>query len=36
MKIVYINSFFTGDMGYIENCLPKAMAKRGHEVYSKI
>src|SRR6187431_3533996 len=33
MKIVYVNPFFTEGMGYIENCLPKAMAKRGHEVH---
>ncbi len=33
MKIVYVNSFYTEGMGYIENCLPKAMAKRGHEVH---
>lgn len=33
MKIVYVNPFFTDGMGYIENCLPKAMAKRGHEVH---
>lgn len=33
MKIVYVNPFFTDGMGYIENCLPKAMTKRGHEVH---
>jgi glycosyltransferase involved in cell wall biosynthesis len=33
MKIVYVNPFFTDGMGYIENCLPRAMAKRGHEVH---
>ena len=33
MRIVYVNPFFTDGMGYIENCLPKAMAKRGHEVH---
>jgi len=33
MKIVYVNPFYTEGMGYIENCLPKAMAKRGHEVH---
>jgi len=33
MKIVYVNPFYTQGMGYIENCLPKAMAKRGHEVH---
>jgi glycosyltransferase involved in cell wall biosynthesis len=33
MKIVYVNPFFTDGMGYIENCLPKTMAKRGHEVH---
>jgi glycosyltransferase involved in cell wall biosynthesis len=33
MKIVYVNPSYTEGMGYIENCLPKAMAKRGHEVH---
>ena len=33
MKIVYVNPSFTEGMGYIENCLPIAMAKRGHEVH---
>ncbi len=33
MVIVYVNPFFTDGMGYIENCLPRAMAKRGHKVY---
>ena len=33
MKVVYVNPFFTDGMGYIENCLPKSMAKLGHEVH---
>lgn len=33
MKVVFMNPFFTDGMGYIENCLPRAMAKRGHEVH---
>lgn len=33
MKIVILSSWFSERMGYIENCLPKAMAKLGHEVH---
>lgn len=33
MKIVILTTWFSEKMGYIENCLPKAMAKLGHEVH---
>lgn len=33
MKIVILTTWFSERMGYIENCLPKAMAKLGHEVH---
>lgn len=33
MKIVILTSWFSERMGYIENCLPKALAKLGHEVH---
>jgi glycosyltransferase involved in cell wall biosynthesis len=33
MKIVFISDNFAEKMGYIENCLPKAIASLGHEVH---
>ncbi len=33
MKIVILSNWFSERMGYIENCLPKALAKQGHEVH---
>lgn len=33
MKIVILSNWFSERMGYIENCLPKALAKLGHEVH---
>ena len=33
MKIVLVNIWYTDGMGYIENCLPRALAKRGHDVH---
>ena len=33
MKIVILSVWFSDKMGYIENCLPKAMSKLGHEVH---
>ncbi|MGE0088150.1 MAG: glycosyltransferase family 4 protein [Bacteroidales bacterium] len=33
MKIVFLSVWFSDKMGYIENCLPKALAKLGHEVH---
>lgn len=33
MKIVLLTNWFSDGMGYIENCLPKAMARLGHEVH---
>jgi glycosyltransferase involved in cell wall biosynthesis len=33
MRIVIITTWYSERMGYIENCLPKAMAKLGHEVH---
>ncbi len=33
MKIVFLSVWFSENMGYIENCLPKAMASLGHEVH---
>lgn len=33
MKIVILTNWFSEKMGYIENCLPKALAYLGHEVH---
>lgn len=33
MKIVFLSVWFSERMGYIENCLPKALAILGHEVH---
>jgi glycosyltransferase involved in cell wall biosynthesis len=33
MKIVILAVWFSDNMGYIENCLPKSLAKMGHEVH---
>lgn len=33
MRIVFVSVWFSENMGYIENCLPKAMAFLGHDVH---
>jgi len=33
MRIVVVSTFYSEGMGYTENCLPKALAARGHEVH---
>jgi glycosyltransferase involved in cell wall biosynthesis len=33
MKIVFVSNWYSENMGYIENCLPKALADLGHEVH---
>lgn len=33
MRIVLVSEWFSERMGYIENCLPKALAALGHEVH---
>lgn len=33
MKIVILTNWFSEEMGYIENCLPKALTHLGHEVH---
>src|SRR5947209_5555280 len=33
MKIVIVSIYFSEKMGYVENCLPKAMASFGHDVH---
>ena len=33
MKIIVVSTFYSEGMGYTENCLPKALAKLGHEVH---
>src|SRR5687768_11918766 len=33
MRIVILTNWFSEKMGYIENCLPKALAYLGHEVH---
>jgi glycosyltransferase involved in cell wall biosynthesis len=32
-RIVVVNSMYTEGMGYLENCLPAALARLGHEVH---
>ncbi len=33
MKIVFVSTWYSDNMGYIENCLPKSLVKMGHEVH---
>ena len=33
LKIAIVSGFYSEGMGYSENCLPKALAKLGHEVH---
>ncbi|MBD3636829.1 MAG: hypothetical protein HUJ25_05750, partial [Crocinitomicaceae bacterium] len=33
MKIAFVCQSFSENMGYITNCLPKFLAKLGHEVH---
>jgi glycosyltransferase involved in cell wall biosynthesis len=33
VKIVIVSAFFSQGMGYSENCLSRALARRGHEVH---
>ena len=33
MKIVFVSRWYSEKMGYIENCLPRALAELGHEVH---
>ena len=33
MKIIFVSSWYSEGMGYLENCLPKALIKLGHEVH---
>ena len=33
MKIIFVSHWYSENMGYIENCLPRALVKQGHEVY---
>lgn len=33
MKIIFVSSWYSEGMGYLENCLPKALVKLGHEVH---
>jgi hypothetical protein len=33
MKIVVLTPWFAENMGYADNCLPKAIAALGHEVH---
>ncbi len=33
MKIAVVSSFYSQGMGYVENCLPKALAALGHDVH---
>jgi glycosyltransferase involved in cell wall biosynthesis len=33
MKIVFLSVWFSDRMGYIENCLPRSLAKLGHDVH---
>jgi glycosyltransferase involved in cell wall biosynthesis len=33
MKIVFVSRWYSEKMGYIENCLPRALAELGHDVH---
>ena len=33
MRIAVVSTFYSEGMGYTENCLPRALAARGHEVH---
>jgi glycosyltransferase involved in cell wall biosynthesis len=33
MKIAVVSAFYSEGMGYVENCLPRALAALGHEVH---
>ena len=33
MKIVFVSRWYSEKMGYIENCLPRALAELGHEIH---
>lgn len=33
MRIAVVSTFYSPGMGYTENCLPAALARRGHEVH---
>lgn len=33
MRIAIVSSFYSEGMGYTENCLPRALAARGHDVH---
>lgn len=33
MRIVYLTDSYSEGMGYLQNCLPKTLAARGHEVH---
>jgi glycosyltransferase involved in cell wall biosynthesis len=33
MRIAVVSAFYSEGMGYTENCLPRALAARGHEVH---
>lgn len=33
MKIVIVSTFYSKGLGYTENCLPRALADRGHDVH---
>ena len=33
LRIAVVSAFYSEGMGYTENCLPRALAGRGHEVH---
>ncbi len=33
MTIVFVSAWYSENMGYLENCLPKSLAKLGHQVH---
>lgn len=33
MKIVVVSTYCSSGMGYTENCLPRVLAARGHDVH---